>query len=188
MDGGVTGRTNAMIARSIPPKLYPHIREQSAAGKTTKQIADWLGVEHGVKTTYRSVARILEKDRAERAPIAREVVRKALEKTVVTDVDRLERVARQASTKATKIAAKALLDPAWMRAWVAVKELELRAVDRRLHYSGADAENPQTVVVASAAEARRVMREAFREVAVAEAAGDADRPGTSDASEGPSVH
>lgn len=77
---------------AIPENLHGPVREKSGAGFTSRQIAEWLKEAHGVEASYRSVVRLLKRDREERAPIAQQIVREELEETIVSDLKRSNQV------------------------------------------------------------------------------------------------
>jgi hypothetical protein len=77
---------------AIPENLHGAVREKSGAGFTSREISTWLKEAHEVDASYRAVARLLEKDRKSRAPIAQQIVREELESTIVSDLDRSNKV------------------------------------------------------------------------------------------------
>jgi len=109
------------------------VLDLAAHGKSTREIAAALA-ERGCNTTHVSVSRWLKKRRAERADVAKVVVREQLAKTLTGDLDRLETIRRQVAAKASRISKK----PRQTFAWIKLKELEVKIIDRKLHYSGAD--------------------------------------------------
>jgi hypothetical protein len=130
----------AARSSSIPEILEPAVLERAVSGSTCYEIADWLKAAHGVETSYRSVSRLLERLRAERKSLTQAVVREKLGKTVLTDIDRLERLRLQVHRKARALETRWPDDAAAQieAGWVDLKRLELSVLDRKLKSSGLD--------------------------------------------------
>lgn len=120
------------MSSKITENLAPLVLQKAADGVSVRGLSDWLQAEHKVSLSAAAISRWLKKRREERADIAKSVAREALSKTVVSDIDRLEVIRRQVAKKASK------LDAIYVTEWVKLKELEVRIIDRKLHYAGAD--------------------------------------------------
>ncbi len=124
---------------SIPPVLEPEILAKFGEGWSSTRIAEWLRTEKAIQTSYRSVARVLERTQKERGDVARGVVREQLQKTLVTDLEVMDALRLDLETRA-----KGLLDPEGKLPreshylYLKTRELELKVLDRKLHYAGAD--------------------------------------------------
>lgn len=118
----------------IPPKFEADILAKAGEGLTTRAIAAWLKETHNVDTSHKTVAKLIARHRAERADVAKAIVREQLGKTVNADIARLEQIRAGLAKRAAK--AKG---PEFAK----LTELELKAIDRKLHYAGADTEDPE---------------------------------------------
>jgi hypothetical protein len=117
----------------IPANLEGEVLAQAGANLSVRQIADWLATAHGVKVGSATVARFLAKHRAERADVAKAVVREQLGKTLNADISRLEEIRAGLAKRSAKLTGKKDFG-----AFARLVELELKAIDRKLHYAGAD--------------------------------------------------
>lgn len=89
-----------MAPRGIPEKLHQIVLDLAGEGKSSRAIAEQLGAEHGHKTTYSTVARLLKELRKDRADIAKAVVREELAPALTRDLRRLERFAKRCANRA----------------------------------------------------------------------------------------
>lgn len=112
----------------IPPKYEPDLLRLAADGKSIAEIAAWLDAQ-GVTTSASGVKRLLKRLRAERAEVSRAVTVEHLGRTVISDLDHLEKIRAEAAERAADC-----LDD---KDWVGLKKLEVQILDRKLHYSGA---------------------------------------------------
>lgn len=153
-----------MAVRKIPKELEPEIIARTAQGASARQIADWLLADHGVSVKRQSVLAFLHRTGNERAEVAKAVVREVLTRTVTSDLEHLEEIRNELRERRKK-AAEALdalvrssVDPEppegkdpkverrrlyteamiASRMYTKIIELEIKCLDRRLHYSGAD--------------------------------------------------
>jgi hypothetical protein len=156
-----------MGIRKITPRLEVEILTKATEGASTRAIAQWLRDERGVTVSHQAVANLLRQTRQTRAEVAKVVVREQLAKTVLSDLDRLDRSLRKivrVETRAHNLAihylerlakTAAVQDgPSNAAEKRSTKNLEraeffvdaaLKATDRvrtlvvaKLHYSGAD--------------------------------------------------
>lgn len=79
------------MSYKISPTLEREILALAADGKSATEISAWLLAERGVKISRQNVNKRLRQTRVARADVAKAVVREALTKTVVSDLDRLSR-------------------------------------------------------------------------------------------------
>lgn len=129
--------------RAIPSDVEPEILAKSGEGWTSRKIAEWLRKERGIECSHASVSRVLRTVRADRAEITRSIVREELGKTVLSDIDRLEKHAANLDALADTHFAAAEKDP---RVFIAVVS-ELRKIsETKLHFSGADADSANRAV------------------------------------------
>lgn len=77
--------------RKITPALEKEILAQAAEGNSARTIAAWLLAERGLKITHQAVGQLLRHTRQTRAEVAKVVVREQLAKTVLSDLERLDR-------------------------------------------------------------------------------------------------
>ena len=136
----------------IPPALEPSILAKAGEGRTLREIAAWLKSDHGVECSHVSVQRIVKRAKIERAEVTRAVLQEKLGKSVTTDVDRLEKHARQLDKMADDIYAKVAADATFLKGperdeptWVDGRETyaklaeQLRKItETKLKYSGAE--------------------------------------------------
>lgn len=152
------------MASKISPKLEKEVLRLAAEGQSSREIAAWLLKERGVNVSHNAVAKRLRQTRVERAEVAKAVVREKLGKSVIGDLERLEREQRRVeriSKRLARLAVKTIdkleqalggderLDPDSLQAAVATAESmrqgALQASDRvaklagmKLRLSGAD--------------------------------------------------
>lgn len=124
-----------MSAPKIPTALEGDILTRAGQGASAADLAAWLGADHGIEVSDRSVRTFLEKRRREREPIARAVIVENVTKSITTDLDALEYLAGKAreilqrATMGEKLQPSIALD--------AIKtELAVRA--QRLKFAGGD--------------------------------------------------
>jgi IS30 family transposase len=117
----------------IPPALEDAVFAKAGEGLSSRQIAAWLLSQHAVTTSHKTVAKLLARRRSERADVAKSVVREQLGKSLNADIARLEEI-RADLAKRAQTAAK----DDNLTGYAKLTELELKAIDRKLHYSGAD--------------------------------------------------
>jgi predicted transcriptional regulator len=135
------------MKKSIPPELHAWVLAKAGEGKTGDEIAELLWREHKVETTGRSVRKLLESYRTERADVSKGIIRDELRKRLVADLDALQDL-HQRARKMERLAVKrsAQLHAEHPQHPQALKELvlalkamkeQLRAINLTLHYSGA---------------------------------------------------
>ena len=122
-----------MSRKGIPEALEREVCDRAANGATTREISGWLLDAHAVTASYGAVARVIKRVRTERAEVTKAVVQAKLAKSALSDIDLLESIRLEVSAKAKKLTRA---DQAG--AWRGLKELELKIIDTKLHYSGAD--------------------------------------------------
>ncbi len=147
-----------MTSPAIPPDRWPEILVRLGKGNSTREVSRWLREECGVEVSYKTIAVHAARERHARADIAKVVLREHLSKTVISDIDHIEGIRAEVAERARKV------DPEDHRNYAALKTLELKALDRKLHYSGADAEDPAKDSGISPAEARRRLRDILGDV------------------------
>lgn len=164
------------MAKKISPKLEKEILAKAAEQYSNRDIAKWLKDERGIKISHQAVGNMLRQTRDARAEVAKVVVRQTLGKTIVSDLDRLnreqnrvERLGRRmyrraiAALDALEGAAVGTMSSEDLKVAIAgvgdFADLALKATDRvtklagvKLHLSGADAENDQSRGAASASD------------------------------------
>lgn len=123
-------------AKKLPPDLIPEILTRAGQGFTTRQISEWLFTDHAVKYSHASVANLLKATRTERADVAKEVVREHLGRHLNRDLERLETIRAAIARKVRGLGRKTGKDA--IAAWARLLELEVKVIDRKLHYAGAD--------------------------------------------------
>jgi uncharacterized membrane protein YccC len=102
------------------------------------EVAEWLQREHGVTISERQLRRNLAQVREARGDVAKAVVRTELTKTLVGDLQRLSEICVELKERKERIAGSE--DRSDRLEWERLTALEIKTIDRRLHYSGADAE------------------------------------------------
>lgn len=122
----------------IPAKYESEIVAKAAEHWTSRHIADWLLSEHGVKTSHITVCHLLRRANAERASIAKSVLREKLRSSLTTDLDRLEKHAQQLDALADRSYAGADADGGEREVYAKLVEQIRKITDTKLHYSGAD--------------------------------------------------
>lgn len=124
------------MATKIPTAVESELLEKAAHGASTRELSQWLRDTKGIDASYKSVQRLLKSKHAERAEVSKAVLRQELGKTVLTDIERLEKHAAALDSKADALA-KAKGDKN-LRAYVHVVG-ELRKVTHtKLHFAGGD--------------------------------------------------
>lgn len=134
--------------RIIPPALVGEITSQSLAGKTTREIARWLLEQHQVEVSYRTVARLLEGARRDRAEGIKASVREALGPQVLGDLERLELHAQKLHELAIR-----QFERGKEREYLFTVEQLRKLCHTRLHFSGADTPDDSLTALADAAKA-----------------------------------
>lgn len=127
----------------IPPNLERDVLSQAGKGKTTREIAAWLA-EKGVQVSHKTVAKLLARHREERADVAKVVVREELQKTLPSDLRRLEEIRADLQDEADGLKDKKTGKvPANERgSYLQLRRAELDTIRVKLHFSGADDEGP----------------------------------------------
>ena len=74
-----------MVIPTIPERLHGEIRAKCAEDLSTREISAWLLAEHQLEISHTAVGDFLANDRAERAPLAREIVRTELKYSPQSD-------------------------------------------------------------------------------------------------------
>ena len=120
------------------------IAVKARMGASSRAISASLLAELGVTLSYKGVAREMLKRRSERADVAKVVVREALGKSLNADLERLESI-RASVQKRT-----ASLDPDDTAGFAKLSDLEVKVIDRKLHYSGADTPDDSLTSLAEA--------------------------------------
>lgn len=121
----------------ITQAVEEFIAAKAQTGASSRAISAMLLAEMGVTLSHKGVANEMTKRRNERSDIAKNVLREKLGKTLLGDIDRLERVRKQVNARAAKV--KDRESPGGGKTeWLMCKELEVKILDRKIHYSGAD--------------------------------------------------
>lgn len=137
---------------AIPPKLEQEIVGKAGEGWTTRKIAAWLHEVHNVKTSHNTVANVLNRIQEERAPIAKAVVRRALEKSLHPGLAQLDTHRDQLAELAQDTYLAIKNDVHFMKRGSAdepisvegrelfskIVEQHRKLVDTQVHHSGAD--------------------------------------------------
>jgi len=114
----------------LPATLESEVLAKAAENMSVRQISAWLETAHATKVSAATISRFLAKRRTERADVAKTVVREQLGKTLNADLDRLEQIRAELQAQAQ--------DPEIsLGGYVKLVELEVKVIDRKLHYSGA---------------------------------------------------
>ena len=132
------------MATRIPSEFHEAIFQKSAAGEGTRKISAWLLSEHGVKFSHEAVAALLRKDAGARADAAKQMARAKLATAIPTDLDRLERLARQG----LRLCKRVEHDP---DAWPKVANATRAILAEKLNRSGVDAPDDANDLAAQAA-------------------------------------
>jgi len=159
------------MSKKLTPALERDVLARAAGGESADAIAVWLKKAHKVVISGRALRNRLRATREERSEVVKAVVREKLAPMVASDLDHLERIrteiaedrvlARGLITKLAKGEATTEAEAGswdvreamvWSKQYVKLTELELKAVDRKLHYAGADAPDDPNAELASAAE------------------------------------
>lgn len=120
----------------ISPDLEREILKKAAAGATTREISSWCAEVHKVSVTFGAIAKMLRKTRETRTDVAAAITREALRPHVVSDLERLEEIRREAAERrkdAIKGKGCAHLD------YVRLAQLEVEIIDKKLKLAGAGA-------------------------------------------------
>lgn len=125
----------------LSPQLEREVMARATAGESADALSAWLLGTHQVKISGRALRLRLARTRTERADVAKAVVRETLGKSIGTDLDRLERLAR----KAEKLAKKNEHVP---DLWVKLADTVRKISETKLHFSGADQPDGQPDAVA----------------------------------------
>lgn len=121
----------------LPANLESEVLAKAAENMSVRQISAWLETAHATKVSAATISRFLAKRRTERADVAKAVVREQLGKTLNADLSRLEEIRAELQASAQ--------DPEnSISEYVKITELEVKVIDRKLHYSGAgEPDQPQ---------------------------------------------
>lgn len=133
----------------IPPHLHALVVQKAAEGLTSEEIGAFLWAEHKVEVHASNVRRLLERDRSERADVAKSVVRTELRKHLLDVIGRIDRIVKRAAgierralERAAELRHGADGHPhhplATVQDALALRAMDeqLRAMDRFLHYAG----------------------------------------------------
>lgn len=152
--------------RKITDDLEVEIQRRAAAGESVRSIAAWCGTQ-GVKVSHQAIDKLVRLNRQRLAEMTKSAVRERLGKTVLSDLDRLERIRKVLHRKAQRWHDAA--DPempdgvAATKVWTGIVAQEHRCIVDKLHYAGADA--PERM---SDAEVERRWQELRRAIAEAD--------------------
>lgn len=141
---------------------------------TVSQLCAWLLADHGIQVSEVTVRKLLRSQLEQRAEVAKVVLREQLGKSLLTDVDRLEKHARQLDQMADDIFVKASAEAAFLKGterdepiWVDGREVyaklaeQLRKItETKLKYSGAEEVAPRAERLTEE-EAAQIVREEF---------------------------
>jgi len=72
--------------KNIPPNLYDSIADESAKGKSCREIVEWLQQEHKIKSPVPSISRLLREVKDERQEIAKRAYANAVAKSANQDI------------------------------------------------------------------------------------------------------
>ncbi len=114
----------------IPERLHGWVLTQGADGKTTREIAEALGREHGIATHFTSVSRLLARLRAQRSEVTKAVIAERVGRHVTADLDRLDRLREEAQRRG-----EAETDN---EVWVKLAEEERKIIDMKIKRAGGD--------------------------------------------------
>lgn len=124
----------------IPTEKHAEILRRAATGESSDAIAAWLTLE-GIEVTGRSIRKMLEKRRTERADVTKAIVRDELGKTLTADLSEMDDLLRRARAIEDAVAPGVDEDgrPTKGDPALALKAIEQqrKIIDTRLHYSGA---------------------------------------------------
>ena len=134
------------------PSLQEEVLRLYALGHASDKIATWLVREKGIAATGRGVRDLLSSIRDERSNSTKALLRDKLGKTTLSDIDVIERIRLQISAKAEKWEERAEADSESAMVWLRFKEAELKALERKLHYAGADTPDNTGIELAAAGE------------------------------------
>ncbi len=118
------------MATKITPVFEREILRRSAEGLSTRQLAAWLFETHAVKVTHQAIGLLLKRTQESRADAAKSVVREAMVRHLVPDLDRLEEIRKEAAKRAGVQTDDEV--------WVKLAKVEADVIDRKLKASGAD--------------------------------------------------
>lgn len=118
------------MASKIPEKHHGEILDMLSSGKSTREIAEHLECEHGIKVHFTNVARLCRKFRKERTEISKAVLRETIGSNLTRDLLRLENLSKNLLRRLKKCTDDS----------VAIRLIEelRRLVETKLKYSGAD--------------------------------------------------
>jgi hypothetical protein len=135
------------MKKSIPPELHAFVLKLYGEGKSGEEIAEQLWREHRCETTGRTVRKLLEQYRTERADVSKGIIRERLQKQLTADLDALQdlhararRMERRALKRARELHQEHPQHPQALEELAfALKSMDrqLRAINLVLHYSGA---------------------------------------------------
>src|SRR3990167_4247151 len=131
---------------AIPPASESEVLAKAGEGWTTRRISQWLKDEKGIEASHATVAKLLAKARSFRADVAKVVVREELGKTLLTDLEHLEAIRADLAERAKEcllpadVNGQRIVNPMAFTAYLKTRELEVKVIDRKLHYAGADEE------------------------------------------------
>jgi hypothetical protein len=135
---------------SIPEVLWPEILEQSGNGWSTRKIADWLNQVHSL--THHAVAALLKAQRQQREETSKAIVRERLGKTVLLDLQALEREGVRVR-KVCKLLFGAIDDGDLEHAipYLKAAEQHRKLIETKLRFAGADTPDDRNAELAAAA-------------------------------------
>jgi hypothetical protein len=141
--------------KGIPPNLAPRVLELAGEGRTTRQIAEALLTDHGIKVSHVAVARLLKATREERAGVAKTVVREKLAATIAPDLDalasetqRVRRLCLRLYNRATRSESEELTGMA--KAYFAGAEQLRKNIETTMRLAGADTPDDSLTELAAA--------------------------------------
>jgi hypothetical protein len=124
------------MPRIVTPDVEDFIALKAGSGLSSRAISALLLSEMGVTLSFKGVSKEMSRRRAERSEVARAVVREKLGRTLLSDLDRLERIRKSVAARANRV--KDHYTESGKPEWIMLKELEVKILDRKIHYSGAD--------------------------------------------------
>lgn len=119
---------------------------ERAKGGTTRSLAAWLSQTYDVNVSHAWVGKVLRENQQERSEAIREKVVEALEPHVVSDLELLGARRKQVGDLADRLLAANDVGP-----YLKAAELEMKILDKRLHYAGADQPDNATADAIAAA-------------------------------------
>lgn len=118
---------------AVPEKYHCLVRQWASEGKSAREISAQLGTI-GVKASHTAVLRLLRESKAERAEVAKAVVREELSTTLTADIRRLERLVKKTIARIRKNPDN--------DAYCKLAEQTRKLIETKLKYSGADEADP----------------------------------------------